>query len=148
MGLGILRAAHDRSEHFALGDPVFDGTLKQALAVQLEQSPYLNIVPDRTIRKALQFMGRSPDERVTGNVAREICERENIKAMLGGSIAALGSQYVVALDAVNCRTGDWPGSKSRPRAKRRCCRRWGRLRRACGESWVSRWPRFKSLTRL
>ena len=88
------------------GDPVFDGTLKQALAVQLEQSPYLNIVPDRTIRKALQFMGRSPEERVTGSVAREICERENIKAMLGGSIAALGSQYVVALDAVNCHTGD------------------------------------------
>jgi len=88
------------------GDPVFDGTLKQALAVQLEQSPYLNIVPDRTIRKALQFMGRGAEERVTGSVAREICERENIKAMLGGSIATLGSQYVVALDAVNCRTGD------------------------------------------
>jgi eukaryotic-like serine/threonine-protein kinase len=88
------------------GDPVFDGTLKQALAVQLEQSPYLNIVPDRTIRKALQFMGRSAEERVTGSVAREICERENIKAMLSGSIAALGSQYVVALDALNCRTGD------------------------------------------
>ena len=88
------------------GDPVFDGTLKQALAVQLEQSPYLNIVPDQTIRKALQFMGRSPDERVTGTVAREICERENIKAMLSGSIAALGSQYVIALDATNCTTGD------------------------------------------
>ena len=88
------------------GDPVFDGTLKQALAVQLEQSPYLNITPDQTIRKALQFMGRGADERVTGSVAREICERENIKAMLSGSIAALGSQYVVALDATNCATGD------------------------------------------
>jgi tetratricopeptide (TPR) repeat protein len=88
------------------GDPVFDGTLKQALAVQLEQSPYLNIVPDQTIRKALQFMGRPADERVTGNVAREICEREHIKAMLSGSIATLGSQYVVALDATNCATGD------------------------------------------
>ncbi|HEY4843382.1 MAG TPA: serine/threonine-protein kinase [Terriglobales bacterium] len=88
------------------GDPVFDGTLKQALAVQLEQSPYLNIVPDRTIRSALQFMGRSADERVTGSVAREICEREHIKAMLSGSIATLGSQYVVALDATNCATGD------------------------------------------
>jgi len=88
------------------GDPVFDGTLKQALAVQLEQSPYLNIVPDQTIRKALQFMGRAADERVTGNVAREICEREHIKAMLSGSIATLGSQYVVALDAINCATGD------------------------------------------
>src|SRR3984885_13352473 len=88
------------------GDPVFDGTLKQALAVQLDQSPYLNIVPDRTIRSALQFMGRSADERVTGSVAREICEREHIKAMLSGSIATLGSQYVVALDATNCATGD------------------------------------------
>jgi serine/threonine protein kinase/tetratricopeptide (TPR) repeat protein len=88
------------------GDPVFDGTLKQALAVQLEQSPYLNMVPDRTIRSALQFMGRSTDERVTGSVAREICEREHIKAMLSGSIATLGSQYVVALDATNCATGD------------------------------------------
>jgi len=88
------------------GDPVFDGTLKQALAVQLEQSPYLNIVPDQTIRKALQFMGRSADERVTGSVAREICEREHIKAMLSGSIATLGSQYVVALDATNCAIGD------------------------------------------
>src|ERR1700733_8389161 len=88
------------------GDPVFDGTLKQALAVQLEQSPYLNIVPDRTIRSALQFMGRSADERVTGSVAREICEREHIKAMLSGSIATLGSQYVAALDASSCAPGD------------------------------------------
>ena len=88
------------------GDPVFDGTLKQALAVQLEQSPYLNIVPDQTVRKALQFMGRPADERVTGKVAQEICEREHIKAMLSGSIVALGSQYVVALDATNCATDD------------------------------------------
>ena len=88
------------------GDPVFDGTLKQALAVQLEQSPYLNIVPDQTVRKALQFMGRPADERVTGGVAREICEREHIKALLSSSIASLGSQYVIALDATNCATGD------------------------------------------
>ena len=88
------------------GDPVFDGTLKQALAVQLDQSPYLNIVPDQTVRKALQFMGRPADERVTGNVAREICERQHVKAMLSGSIATLGSQYVVALDATNCASGD------------------------------------------
>src|SRR5579862_754053 len=88
------------------GDPVFDGTLKQALAVQLEQSPYLNVVPDQTVRKALQFMGRPADERVAGAVAREICEREHIKALLSSSIAALGSQYVVALDVTNCATGD------------------------------------------
>ena len=87
-------------------DPVFDGTLKQALAVQLEQSPYLNVVPDQTVRTALQFMGRPADERVTGAIAREICEREHVKALLSGSIAALGSQYVVALDVTNCATGD------------------------------------------
>ena len=88
------------------GDPVFDGTLKQALAVNLQQSPFLYIVPDKRVREVLQYMGRSPDERVAGAMAREICERENISAALNGSIAALGTQYVVTIDAVNCRTGD------------------------------------------
>jgi serine/threonine protein kinase/tetratricopeptide (TPR) repeat protein len=88
------------------GDPVFDGTLRQALAVQLQQSPFLYIVPDKRVRETLQYMGRSADERVAGSVAREICERENIKAALNGSIAALGTQYVISLDAVNCRTGE------------------------------------------
>ncbi len=74
--------------------------------MQLEQSPYLNIAPDQTVRTALKFMGRPSDERVTGSVAREICQRENMKALLSGSIAQLGSQYVIALDAVNCATGD------------------------------------------
>ena len=88
------------------GDPVFDGTLKQALAVQLQQSPFLYIFPDKRVRETLQYMGRSPEERVTGAVAREICERENIKAALNGSISALGTQYVISLDALNCRTSD------------------------------------------
>src|SRR5207249_10170332 len=88
------------------GEPVFDGTLKQALAVHLQQSPYLNIVPEQRVRETLQLMGRAPDEHVTGAIAREICERENIKAALNGTIAALGSQYVMSLEAVNCRNGD------------------------------------------
>jgi eukaryotic-like serine/threonine-protein kinase len=88
------------------GEPVFDGTLKEALAVQLQQSPFLSIVPEKQVRETLQYMGRPADEHVTGAVAREICERENIKVALNGSIAALGSQYVISLDAVNCRTGD------------------------------------------
>jgi serine/threonine protein kinase len=88
------------------GDPVFDGTLKQALAVQLQQSPFLSIVSDKRVHETLQYMGRSPDERVVGAVAREICERENIKATLNGSIAALGTQYVLSLDAANCQTGE------------------------------------------
>jgi len=88
------------------GDAVFDGTLKQALAVQLEQSPYLNIVPESKIREALRLMGRPGDERITNDVAREICQRQGIKAMLTGTIASLGDHYVVTLAALNGGTGD------------------------------------------
>jgi serine/threonine protein kinase/tetratricopeptide (TPR) repeat protein len=88
------------------GEPVFDGTLKEALTVQLEQSPYLNVLPESQVREALRFMGRSPDERVSTEVAREICLREGAKAMLAGSIASLGSHYVIDLKAVNAQTGD------------------------------------------
>src|SRR5437660_3111577 len=87
-------------------DPVFDGTLKKALAVDLTQSPYLNVVPDQKVRQTLQFMGRSPEERVTTEIGREICQRSGIKAMLTGSIANLGSQYVITLDAINAANGD------------------------------------------
>jgi serine/threonine protein kinase/tetratricopeptide (TPR) repeat protein len=88
------------------GDAVFDGTLKQALAVQLGQSPFLSMFSEDRVRGALRFMGRSPDERVTRDVAREICQREGLKAMLAGSIASLGSQYVITLEAANVQTGD------------------------------------------
>ena len=88
------------------GDPAFDGVLKQALAVQLEQSPYLNIIPDDRVRDTLRYMSRSPDERVTDALAREICQRESMKAVLGGSIVTVGSHYVVALNATNCATGE------------------------------------------
>src|SRR5207248_11763803 len=88
------------------GDPVFDGTLKQALAVQLEQSPFLNIFPQERVRDTLRYMGRSSDERLTPELARQVCQRESIKAALNGSIATIGSQYVVGVDAINCQTGD------------------------------------------
>ena len=88
------------------GDGVFDGTLKQALAVQLEQSPYLNIVPESKIREALRLMGKPADERLTDDVAREICQRQSIKAMLAGNIASLGDHYVITLAALNGATGD------------------------------------------
>jgi len=87
-------------------DPVFDGTLKKALAVDLEQSPYLNVFPEQKVRQTLQFMGRPPEERITGDVGREICQRVGIKAMLNGSIANLGSQYVITLEAVNAGSGE------------------------------------------
>jgi serine/threonine protein kinase/tetratricopeptide (TPR) repeat protein len=88
------------------GEPVFDGTLKQALAVQLGQSPFLNFFPEDRVRETLRFMGRSPDERLTKDIAREICERQGLKAMLIGSIASLGSHYVITLEAVNAHTGE------------------------------------------
>ncbi|HZI47467.1 MAG TPA: protein kinase, partial [Pyrinomonadaceae bacterium] len=88
------------------GDPVFDGTLKQALAAQLEQSPFLNIFSDQRVRETLRFMNRSPDEHVTKEIAREICQRQGLKAFLGGTISPLGGNYVITLDAINAQTGD------------------------------------------
>ena len=88
------------------GDEVFDGVLKQALAVQLQQSPFLNILSEERVREALRYMGRPPGERVTREVAREICERQGVKAMLAGSITRLGSRYVLTLEAVDARSGD------------------------------------------
>jgi tetratricopeptide (TPR) repeat protein len=88
------------------GDAVFDGTLKQALAVQLEQSPYLNLLPESKIQDALKYMGRKPDERISKDLAREIALRENTKAIISGSIASLGNNYVITLEASNAQTGD------------------------------------------
>jgi tetratricopeptide (TPR) repeat protein len=88
------------------GDSVFDGTLKQALAVHLGQSPFLDIFSEDRVREALRFMERPPEERVTRDVAREICERQGIKAMLLGSISGMGSHYVISLEASNAQTGD------------------------------------------
>jgi serine/threonine protein kinase/tetratricopeptide (TPR) repeat protein len=87
-------------------DPVFDGTLKKALAVDLGQSPYLNVFPEQKIRQTLQFMGRNPGDRITGDVGREICQRDGIKALLNGSIDSVGGQYVVTLEAANASSGD------------------------------------------
>ncbi|HKY29383.1 MAG TPA: protein kinase [Pyrinomonadaceae bacterium] len=88
------------------GDPVFDDTLKQALAVQLGQSPFLNIFGDDRVRDALRFTGRSPDERVTRELGREICQRQGLKALLTGSISGLGTHYIITLEAINAQTGD------------------------------------------
>ena len=88
------------------GDPVFDETLRQGLSVQLEQSPFLSLVSEERIRHALPLMGQPPDARLTPEIARDICERTASAAVLDGSIAPLGSQYVLGLRARNCRTGD------------------------------------------
>jgi len=88
------------------GDSVFDDTLKQGLSIQLEQSPFLELVSDRRVNDTLKLMGRPAGDRLTPEVTHEVCLRTGSKAMLTGSIAGLGSQYVIGLKAVNCNTGD------------------------------------------
>jgi DNA-binding winged helix-turn-helix (wHTH) protein/tetratricopeptide (TPR) repeat protein len=88
------------------GDPVFDSTLKQGLAVELGQSPLLNILPDQKVRSTLLEMTRSPDEPLTESLAREVCERTGSTAYIAGSVANLGGQYVIGLNAADCATGD------------------------------------------
>jgi hypothetical protein len=92
------------------GDSVFDETLKQALAIQLEQSPYLNVLSDQKINATLKLMNRPTNERLTQEVAREVCLRTSSKALLAGSLGNLGSHYIVELKALNCQTGDSLGS--------------------------------------
>ena len=124
------------------GDPVFDGTLRQALAVQLEQTPFLSVFGEQRVRDTLRLMNRSPEERLTAALARDLCEREGIKAMLTGSISSLGSQYVLSLDAVNCRTGDsiareQAEASSKEGVLKALGEATGNLRRKLGESLAS-----------
>jgi tetratricopeptide (TPR) repeat protein len=88
------------------GDPVFDGTLRQGLAVQLEQSPFLSLISDERIRETLRLMDKPADAKLTPEIARDLCQRVGSKAYIEGSMASLGSDYVIGLKAVNCATGD------------------------------------------
>jgi serine/threonine protein kinase len=88
------------------GDSVFDDTLKQAMVVDLEQSPFLNVLSDSKVSATLRLMGRSPDVPLARETARELCQRVGSKAMLAGSISNLGTEYIIGLNAINCSTGD------------------------------------------
>ncbi len=87
------------------GDPVFDDTLRQGLAVQLEQSPFLQVISDDQVRQALMLMGQSPSTPLTSAIAREVCERTGSSAVIEGSIASIGVQYVLSLRARDCQSG-------------------------------------------
>ena len=87
------------------GDPVFDGTLRQGLSVQLEQSPFLSIIPDEKIQQTLGLMGQPADAKLIPAIAREVCQRTASAAVLDGSIARIGTQYLLTLKAVNCESG-------------------------------------------
>jgi tetratricopeptide (TPR) repeat protein len=88
------------------GDTVFDDALKQALGVELEQSPFLNVLSDRKVSETLRMMGRPTTERITVDVGRELCLRTGSKALLGGEISSLGSHYLIAVNAAACTSGD------------------------------------------
>jgi serine/threonine protein kinase len=88
------------------GDAVFDGTLRQGLSVQLEQSPFLSLVPEQQIQQTLQLMDQKPDAKLTPEIARELCQRTRSAAVLDGSIAQIGNQYLLTLQAVTCITGE------------------------------------------
>ena len=89
------------------GDAVFDDTLKQAISAQLGQSPFLNILSDARTRATLRLMAKPANTKLTPEVARDLCQRADAKAYIAGSIASLGTQYVIGLDAINCKTGDF-----------------------------------------
>jgi eukaryotic-like serine/threonine-protein kinase len=121
------------------GDPVFDDTLKQALSVDLQQSPFLSLLSDQKIKDTVRLMGRSPAERLNEDTAREVCQRTGSAAVLVGSISSLGSVYVLGLRAMNCRNGDPLAAEQDEAAKkeevlRALDRATTKLRAALGES--------------
>jgi serine/threonine protein kinase/tetratricopeptide (TPR) repeat protein len=124
------------------GDTVFDGTLKQALAIQLEQTPYLNVLSEKRVSSTLKMMSLPGDSRLTGDVAREVCVRTNSKALLEGSISSVGSHYMIGLKAVDCHNGDTLASTqteaaSRDNVLKRLGEAGDELREKLGESLVS-----------
>jgi serine/threonine protein kinase len=127
------------------GDPVFDDTLRQGLAVQLQQSPFLSLISDDRIRRTLPLMNQPADARLTSAIAQGVCVRTASAAVLEGSIASLGSQYVLGLRATNCTTGDIL-AMSRPRrhGRKRSWARSARWRPVSGHAWVNRSPPSRS----
>ena len=120
-------------------DPVFDATLKQGLAIQLRQSPFLSLFPEERVRHTLRLMKLSPEARVTTKIALEICLRDNLKALIAGSIAPLGSHYVITLEAIDGQTGwtletEQVEAKKKEQVLRALSQAASRLRAKLGES--------------
>ncbi len=124
------------------GDAAFDETLKQALRVQLEQSPFLSVVSEGKAKDTLGYMGRSSSDAIVGEMAREVCLRTDSKIMLAGSIAKLGSHYVLGISAINCQTGETSDTEqleveNREEVLRALSKLSTKLRRRLGESLIS-----------
>ena len=130
------------------GDAVFDDTLKQALSISLQQSPFLNLLSEEKVSGTLKLMAKPPDTKLTPEVARELCQRAGSKAYLSGSIASLGNQYVLGLKAVNCQTGDFLAEEQERATERTgACGHGPRRPRNCARSWANRSARCRSSIR-
>jgi eukaryotic-like serine/threonine-protein kinase len=121
------------------GDTIFDATLRQGLAVQLQQSPFLSFLPVAQVRETLQMMGRSSEDQITPEIGQEICERQGLKAFVAGTIAALGSHYVLTLVAIDGQNGavvahEQEEAESKEEVLRALSRAATRLRKQLGES--------------
>ena len=124
------------------GESLFDGTLKQALAIQLEQSPYLRLLPDQRVRSTLKLMDRTPNTRLDTDTAREVCLRSNSNVLLSGSISSVGTHYMIGLRALDCHTGDTLASvaseaENRDAVLKRLGQAGDELREKLGESLAS-----------
>jgi len=120
------------------GEALFDRTLKQGLAIQLQQSPFLSLFPEERVRQTLPLMKRSPEERVTARIAREICVRHNLKALIAGSIAPLGSHYVITLEAIHGQNGETlENEQVEARNKEQVLRALSQAATRLPRSWVS-----------
>jgi eukaryotic-like serine/threonine-protein kinase len=113
--------------------------------VQLEQSPFLNVLSDDNVGEQLKLMGRQRDERLTQDLAREVCQRERSKAILVGSIARLGIRYVIGLNALNCNTRAGLASEQvEADSRERVLKALGSQPPGCAKSWENHWSRFKN----
>jgi hypothetical protein len=129
------------------GDAIFDDTLKTALNISLRQSPFLNVLSENKVAATLKLMSRPTGTKLAPEVARELCQRAGSKAYLAGSIASLGSEYVLELKGVNCQNGDSLAEEQVTAAsKRKCSTFWVRRQPSCGANWANRWLRCRSLT--
>jgi hypothetical protein len=121
------------------GDAVFDGTLRQGLSVQLEQSPFLSIISDQQIQQTLQMMGQKPDAKLTPEISREVCQRTGSAAVLDGSIVQIGTRYLLTLKALSCVSGESLAStEAQASDKTMCSMHWERLLQRFGTNWASR----------
>ena len=128
---------------------MFDDTLSEALAVQLRQSPFLNLLPEQQVQMTLRQMGREPMEPLTPEIAREVCQRATAKAMLGGTIASIGNSYLLTLGAQDCVSGDVLAEEQAQRCAARTTSspRSARGLDASAKSSASRSPRCSATTR-